>query len=78
MASTNSTKPKPPNHWVILRHSRMDEGSHSTALKTVAPVEEMPDMDSNSASAKLSRVPVVRKGSVPKRASTAHISTTSR
>ena len=62
----------------MLRHNRMEAGSHSTALNTVAPVEVMPEVDSNSASEKFSRVPVARNGSVPKRTSTTHISTTSR
>ena len=78
MANTNSTKPKPPNHCVMLLHKRIEAGNHSTALNTVAPVEVIPDVDSNRASGKLSRVPVARKGKVPKRESTTHISTTNR
>lgn len=77
-ASTNNTMPKPPNHCVMLRHSRMEEGSHSTAEKTVAPVEVMPEVDSNRASEKVCSTPVARKGSVPKSGSTNHMVTTRR
>ena len=77
-ASTINTMPNPPNHWVMLRHNSIDAGSHSTEANTVAPVEVMPDIDSNSASAKWVSVPVVRNGKVPNRASTTHIRTTSR
>ena len=70
--------PNPPNHWVMLRHRRMEEGSHSTEAKTVAPVLVMPLMDSKRASVKLVSTPVAIKGMAPKRASTIHINTTRR
>ena len=76
-ASTSNTIPKPPNHCVMLRQNSTDAGSHSTALNTVAPVDVMPLVDSNSASTTPLSVPVVRNGSMPNSASTAHISTTS-
>ena len=76
-ANTNSTMPKPPNHCVMLRHRRMEAGSHSTAEKTVEPVEVMPEVDSNKASEKLCSTPVVRNGSVPNNTSTTHMATTS-
>ena len=44
------TMPSPPSHWVSARQSSSERGSDSTSAKMVAPVVEMPEADSKTAS----------------------------
>ncbi len=68
--------PKPPNHWVILRHRSSEAGRLPTSGKMVAPVEVNPDSDSKKASVNDPTLRVKRNGNVPNKASTTHIRVT--
>ncbi len=49
-ATTRTTMPTPPSHWLRLRHSRMASGSSSMVSISVAPVVVNPLMLSKKAS----------------------------
>ena len=64
--------PKPPIHWVRLRHKRMSLGTDSMLVSTVDPVVVKPDKASKKASVKLGTHLLSRKGSPPKTDSVSH------